>query len=53
MIIDENFGDISFVVGGQQMKNNAEKVIKTAPVDISRSSIYITRVLHWYTHRYV
>ena len=55
MIIDENFGDISFVVGGQQMKNNAEKVIKTAPVvfRISRSSIYITRVLHWCTHIYV
>jgi hypothetical protein len=32
MIIDENFGDVSFTVGGQQKKNNAEKVAKTTPV---------------------
>ena len=32
MIIDENFGDISFVVGGNQKKsNNAEKIAKPAP----------------------
>ena len=38
---DENFGDISFAVGGnQKKKNNAEKVIKAAPV-----------VLH--AHRYI
>jgi hypothetical protein len=32
MIIDENFGDISFVVGAQQKKKNAEKVAKTTPI---------------------
>jgi hypothetical protein len=32
MIIDENFGDISFTVGGQQKKNNAEKVAKITPI---------------------
>jgi hypothetical protein len=32
MITDENFGDISFAVGGQQKKNNAEKNAKTTPV---------------------
>jgi hypothetical protein len=32
MIIDENFGDISFAVGGEQKKNSAKKVAKTAPV---------------------
>ena len=32
MIIDENFGDISFVVGGNQKKNNAKKSAKTNPV---------------------
>jgi hypothetical protein len=43
MIIDENFGDISFVVGGQQqMKNNAERVIKTAPV-VFHAHRYILR----------
>jgi hypothetical protein len=42
MIIDENFGDISFVVGGQQMKNNAKKVIKTAPV-VFHAHQYILR----------
>ena len=32
MIIDENFGDISFAVGGNQKKsNNAEKIAKPAP----------------------
>jgi hypothetical protein len=31
MIIDENFGDISFAVGGNQKKSNAEKIAKTAP----------------------
>ena len=29
---DENFGDISFAVGGQQMKNNAKKVAKATTV---------------------
>jgi hypothetical protein len=32
MIIDENFGDISFAVGGNQKKNNAEKIAKTTSV---------------------
>ena len=32
MIIDENFGDISFAVGGNQKKNNAEKSAKTTPI---------------------
>jgi hypothetical protein len=32
MIIDENFGDISFVIRGNQKKNNAEKISKTAPI---------------------
>jgi predicted amino acid-binding ACT domain protein len=32
MIMDENFGDISFAVGGNQKKKNAKKVAKTAPV---------------------
>jgi hypothetical protein len=32
MITDENFGDISFVIGGNQKKNNAQKISKTAPV---------------------
>ena len=32
MIIDENFGDISFVIGGNQKKNNAEKIAKTTSV---------------------
>ena len=32
MITDENFGDISFAVGGNQKKNNAEKSAKTTPV---------------------
>jgi hypothetical protein len=32
MITDEKFGDISFAVGGNQKKNNAEKIAKTAPV---------------------
>jgi hypothetical protein len=32
MIIDENFGDISFVVGGQQETNNDEVVKETDPV---------------------
>jgi hypothetical protein len=32
MIIDENFGDISFAVGGNQKKNNSGKTAKTAPV---------------------
>jgi hypothetical protein len=31
MIIDENFGDISFAVGENQKKSNAEKIAKTAP----------------------
>ena len=44
MIMDENFGDILFAVGGEQKKNNAEKVAKTTPImfhahqDIFRSS---------------
>jgi len=32
MIMDENFGDISFAVGGNQKKSNAEKVAKTTPI---------------------
>ena len=32
MIMDEDFGDISFVVGGNQKKSNAEKVAKTTPI---------------------
>jgi hypothetical protein len=32
MIIDENLGDISFVVGGNQKEKNEEKIAKTAPV---------------------
>jgi predicted amino acid-binding ACT domain protein len=32
MIMDENFGDISFAVGGEQKKNSTKKVAKTAPV---------------------
>jgi hypothetical protein len=32
MITDENFGDISFVIGGNQKKNNAEKIAKTTSV---------------------
>jgi predicted amino acid-binding ACT domain protein len=32
MIIDENFGDISFAVGAQQESNNAEKISKTTSV---------------------
>jgi hypothetical protein len=31
MIIDENCGDISFAVGGNQKSNNAEKIAKPAP----------------------
>jgi hypothetical protein len=32
MITDENFGDISFVIGGHQKNNYAETTSKTAPV---------------------
>jgi hypothetical protein len=32
MINDENFGDISFVIGGNQKKNNAKKIAKTTSV---------------------
>jgi hypothetical protein len=32
MITDENFGDISFVIGGNQKNNNAEQISKTVPI---------------------